>query len=32
MIAQKGFENLSRLRLAAKNLDQLFQFQPHLMD
>jgi len=39
MIAQKGFENLSyaarpsALRpSAAKNLDQLFQFEPHLMN
>jgi hypothetical protein len=35
MIAQMGFENLSAACprvLAAKNLDQLFQFQPHLMN
>ena len=32
MIAQKGLENLTAAVSAAKNLDQLFQFQPHLMD
>jgi len=32
MIAQKGFENLSAATLAAKNFDEFFQFQPHLMD
>ena len=32
MIAQMGFENSSAAWLAAKNLDQLFQFQPHLMN
>ena len=32
MIAQMGFEILSAACLAAKNLDQFFQFQPHLMN
>jgi len=32
MIAQMGFENLSAAWLAAKNPDQLFQLQPHLMN
>src|ERR1700726_2843890 len=40
IIAQKGFENLGYVRRqrrlhppsAAKNLDQLFQFEPHLMN
>ena len=32
MIAQKGFENLSAAALAAKNLDELLELQPHLMN
>src|SRR5882762_3510199 len=32
MIAQMGPESLSAAALAAKNLNQLFQFQPHLMN
>jgi hypothetical protein len=32
MIAQLGPKNLSAARLAAKNLYQLFQFEPHLMN
>ena len=32
MIAQMGSENSSAAYLAAKNLDQLFQFQPHLVN
>ena len=33
MIAEKGFEELgAAARLAAKNLDQLFELEPHLMD
>jgi len=32
MIAEKARGNLIAAPLAAKNLDQLFEFEPHLMD
>ena len=32
MIAQMGSENLGAAWLAAQNLDEFFQFQPHLMN
>ena len=32
MIAEKDWGHLVAARLAAKNLDQFFEFEPHLMD
>ena len=32
MIAQMGSENLGAARLAAQNLDELFELEPHLVD
>jgi len=32
MIAEKAARNSRAARLAAKNFDQLFEFEPHLMD
>ena len=32
MIAEKALRNLGVARLAAKNFNQLFEFEPHLMD